>query len=1475
MTLRSGWDQALPTDILLEQLDKCVRDGAKAHVDTILTYLKPQDISQLVSRPFILGSQGSFYRIKDVFSPGTHLKSHSLAPWLDFVDPSFARNHEQIIANLAIQREPSIDDLRRVQQHVVHNDDSTLDEGQLATIISTLEIAVRLESTPEDLSLLLVPNASSTLKPMSNLVYGDRSLTGDFDFTHPTVSEALIRKLGIESCLERAMRLEIEIDDGDEDEYVPRETLKTVITDTLSRYPIESTFNEYLANADDAHAKEISWILDPRRDYLPVEALFTKELATFQGPALFVHNDGVFTEDDLKGFQDIGQGGKKNDASSTGMFGRGALSMYHFTDVPMILSADFLLILDPQQQVLPRNRLLRRKVGVKQSLSRVRHIAPDQLAPFEGIKGFSKDLDHYDGTIFRFPLRRLEDVSLLKDRSEYLSAKQIFKHLQDYFDIAQSSLLFLSNVERISFSTCGNDTPEWSVTALKSEIASEDVYQKIIIKADQGLKYHTKAEWRVGITDVESSPAEIVKTGKGQDKATECGVAACLKIEEEKDTAVQSLLSKGSKTAGQIFCRLPTNIASTLPISFHGSFHVTGDRRTIPFLEEDTAAKWNRHLLKECISELYVEFLRDLAPLVGEDVFAYWPKLPSNNEQSLPAMLAASFWERIRSEDYASEKLFACLAESPDIQVGNRNDLRRSTPRKGRKLHPIASLQNAVFDFLDYSSSRILHPLFTLLGECIVRPSFDVRLGLNSRPNLVGLSQVDAQWVAKTFKKDTNATILDQFLVKMDYNKRIDVLAVIFKILEPLSAEKGAPDLKILNGCRLLPRPGLKLPLGTLRVVEANKKVASWHLAATAEERELFFFAHGEMIHLPLTFSKPKTSATVTKEAAEDTNLLTGVLEGPFNIREIGIEDVGRLLVAPDCPAQSQGGSTNQIDRDQWTQKLWEYLNAKFNHVDVLEQSEIRRTAICRYREGSQWRYMQPSDLDTTACIVEPQKGSHRQLCSRIPEIRRLDPDCLPLELVRAEQGLSRPLSFRRLLDAFNTLNRQTSIKVILSKESVQNSRDVLRNLIVTFVANLASNDPQEHHLSIVRSLPVWPRVDRPEHKDLRKYIALEDAKLCADQEMFVSFARDLEQFISPEIVKSWSSVFRTLGVSIMPPLHFWSLIQNQIPNKFPDQDSCIEYRNLVEHMEGKQIPNFMAPAINGFSRRCSPNTLYNHADELFQAAFLKEPEVHFLHPELQRTGFHWRKSGGLRRRKGGSLLEARDFLECANAIDRLRSKSTSAEFAGSASRVTEYLRFENAEMADWPADTWRRISNIAMFSWVEDFEDQPYFRRPRMSELVQGRSHCRLDEATPVGDIRIVWSQLKLLTRPPAASVFNFRPQGGRPTVAVVYEHLLYLITLIQSLDNSEVSEYLEDVKACYDFLQANHIATSKVTNIANARIWLNLPTTSTDSILKDQLAQNLLPAKDLCLNAPGKWPFSNPRTSHSDYCTQMMLDM
>ena len=100
--------------------------------------------------------------------------------------------------------------------------------------------------------------------------------------------------------------------------------MQNKIRQTLLGYTYFATFNEVLANADDAKATEVSIMYD-KRIFSETGALSPQLREVHCGPALVIHNNAIFTDDDWKGFRMVGVGGKAGQ-DSIGRFGLGALT---------------------------------------------------------------------------------------------------------------------------------------------------------------------------------------------------------------------------------------------------------------------------------------------------------------------------------------------------------------------------------------------------------------------------------------------------------------------------------------------------------------------------------------------------------------------------------------------------------------------------------------------------------------------------------------------------------------------------------------------------------------------------------------------------------------------------------------------------------------------------------------------------------------------------------------------------------------------------------------------------------------------------------------------------------------------------------------------------------------------------------------------------------------------------------------------
>ena len=149
----------------------------------------------------------------------------------------------------------------------------------------------------KDLDSWKAPDTKGVLHLFSEITAGDpgNTVSGDsgimsLNFLHPSIPPSTAKSLGFPSIQSRFLETRIGQDfilDCEQEEG-----LVTVICDTLKRYTIHSTFNEYLANAEDSGgAQKICWVLDFTPGY-PCKHIISPELEECQGPALFCYNDG-------------------------------------------------------------------------------------------------------------------------------------------------------------------------------------------------------------------------------------------------------------------------------------------------------------------------------------------------------------------------------------------------------------------------------------------------------------------------------------------------------------------------------------------------------------------------------------------------------------------------------------------------------------------------------------------------------------------------------------------------------------------------------------------------------------------------------------------------------------------------------------------------------------------------------------------------------------------------------------------------------------------------------------------------------------------------------------------------------------------------------------------------------------------------------------------------------------------------------
>jgi sacsin len=294
---RLGWHATLPNLILLSQLSFGVQRKHRRIVDAVLAYIFEKGLTELLAHelksiPCILVSSGLFVTPSQAVSPRrlSIAGCERLQPYLANVDHKFWEDHEDLLIKLGIGN-LQLTHLLKIQG--ILEAKPVLEECDVAVAIEILNLASKI---PKGYLVgLKVISDTGKFWPIHDVNFDDLGPLKSkqkVNLTHPDIPPRTIRRLEIGSLTERLIKGMLEIEDvDDEDEFDQRENVTTRIADTLDRYPVETTFREYLANADDVKgASKISWLLDERTH--PHDKLLTREMKMFQGPAFLVQNNG-------------------------------------------------------------------------------------------------------------------------------------------------------------------------------------------------------------------------------------------------------------------------------------------------------------------------------------------------------------------------------------------------------------------------------------------------------------------------------------------------------------------------------------------------------------------------------------------------------------------------------------------------------------------------------------------------------------------------------------------------------------------------------------------------------------------------------------------------------------------------------------------------------------------------------------------------------------------------------------------------------------------------------------------------------------------------------------------------------------------------------------------------------------------------------------------------------------------------------
>jgi sacsin len=204
--------------------------------------------------------------------------------------------------------------------------------------------------------------------------------------------------------------------------------------------------SELIQNADDAKATVVKFIISKKQH--GKSSLLGQKMNEWQGGGLYCFNDATFTARDFQNLSKIGQASKLQKLVTTGRFGLGFNSVFHWTDVPSLVSGDYLVMFDPHAKFVPGATDVARGIKVRFSNSELVDQFPDQMQPYQK---FGCDMKNkFNGTLFRFPFRNAITAAESEiSKKQYGEESAIEELLTNFKKVISKLVLFLRHVKRV------------------------------------------------------------------------------------------------------------------------------------------------------------------------------------------------------------------------------------------------------------------------------------------------------------------------------------------------------------------------------------------------------------------------------------------------------------------------------------------------------------------------------------------------------------------------------------------------------------------------------------------------------------------------------------------------------------------------------------------------------------------------------------------------------------------------------------------------------------------------------------------------------------------------------------------------------------------------------------------------------------------------------------------------------------------
>ncbi|MBN3304124.1 SACS protein, partial [Amia calva] len=514
---------------------------------------------------------------------------------------------------------------------------SALDKSDLDLCLRVINVGFQtlIEEEPIDpytVHSILLPDQNNVLQAIDKLHFNDTAwlkLDKDIALCHSHIPRQIAIWLGVPTTKHKALAdLQVVPLSRWFKPFGAHEKLTRRLQNIIKEYPSnKDILKELIQNADDAEATEIHFIWDQRQH--PEEKVLGNKWAALQGPSLCVYNNKKFTEKDIKGIQDLGEGGKAGNLEKTGKFGLGFNSVYHLTDCPSFVSGDSrLCVFDPNLFYL--ETASKNDPGGEFAITNnFKSSFPDVYNTY--LPSF---YDLEKGTMFRLPLRTEEMARSSEIKHETVTKEDITSLIQMLNEDPDGLMLFLNNIKKITFLILHRNAKEpQPVFTMEVKMSEESLNKRneFLNKVQEAGHLQTEVmdlnplqvfhEVEIHCTDKKPRKWILAKQVGVEEKEIKASMQdTCEKLNQKLLPHGAIAATLDTYSGGRLFCSLPLPVETGLPVHVNGNFAINCSRRDL--WKEDgqnVRTEWNECLKLNLLAPLYGSLLLYIAEHLFQD----------------------------------------------------------------------------------------------------------------------------------------------------------------------------------------------------------------------------------------------------------------------------------------------------------------------------------------------------------------------------------------------------------------------------------------------------------------------------------------------------------------------------------------------------------------------------------------------------------------------------------------------------------------------------------------------------------------------------------------------------------------------------------------------------------------------------------------------------------------------------------------